>query len=191
MAKFIITGPSGAGKTTVSEALLAQNLSVSKVVTHTTRAARPGEVDGVHYHFVTDVEFRELVYADALVEYAFVYGFWYGTARQEIAIIHEENRHPLLVLDIQGALWWKNKFPSDTYLIFLAPPPSSLELMRRLRIRATDSVAEINRRVSESLAETNKFLHSDMTTGYLAISRDVQTTVSGISSYIRSKSFIR
>lgn len=186
MLKFIITGPSGAGKTTVADALLACSLPVSRVVTHTTRPIREGERTREHYYFLTEEVFKRLRAEGEFVETAQVYGNWYGTSKMELDRISSEGKYPLLVVDIQGAKWWQDNYPEDCNVIFLRPP-SVTELRRRLSLRCSENSEGIERRVSEALAESEQFLLSEMGAGYLAFSRDAYNTTDGIIRYIKSK----
>ena len=138
---FIITGPSGSGKTTLASGLVERCEYLSKVVTHTTRKQREGEVDGVHYHFVTEEAFNILFWDGALVEYAQVYGNYYGTSLRALQEVWDVKKEPVLVADIQGALWWKEISAFDVKVIFLMPP-SQKELVGRISDRS-DQMARL------------------------------------------------
>src|SRR5262245_7961052 len=138
----VLSGPSGVGKTTVAKALLLQP-GFGRAVTATTRAPRPGETDGVDYHFLDEKRFRADVQAGRFLEWADVHGKLYGTPRASVARVLSEGKACLLVIDVQGAATLRSDAVPALY-VFLAPP-SAEELERRLRSRATDSAAAIER----------------------------------------------
>lgn len=148
---FVIAAPSGGGKTSLIAALLKQDDHVSLSVSHTTRPPRPGEVDGVHYHFVDEATFLQLVQQGAFLEHARVYDHWYGTSREAVQRLLENGCDVLLDIDWQGARQIKRNFP-DCCTIFILPP--SLETLRkRLSKRAQDSEEVIDRRMRVARAE--------------------------------------
>ena len=148
-ALYVISGPSGVGKGTVCKALLAElgegpNRQLTLSISATTRPMRPGEVDGVNYHFLSQEDFLRRVDNGEFLEYATVYGNYYGTLRSAVQQELAEGRNVLLEIDTDGARQIKKLMP-EAELIFLAPP-SPEELLRRLQGRNTDSAAEIARR---------------------------------------------
>jgi guanylate kinase len=146
----VVSGPSGAGKTTVVERLLARG-TFERVVTATTRAPRPGEKPGVDYHFVTGEEFDAWARGGRFLEWATVHGRRYGTPRASAEGILARGRHAVLNIDVQGAdSVRRSGFPC--FLVFLLPP-SWEELERRLRSRATDPEEEIARRLADARRE--------------------------------------
>jgi guanylate kinase len=144
---FVITGPSGAGKGTLEQALLARRPGrLELAVSATTRPRRAGEHDGVHYWFVSDEQFDRFVDEDAFLEWVpYVSGHRYGTLRSEIERIRAAGRAPLLDLEIEGALNVRDQV-AESVTIFVDAPLSELE--RRLRARATESSGEIDERLS-------------------------------------------
>ncbi|GAB6066655.1 guanylate kinase [Aquifex pyrophilus] len=130
---FVISAPSGTGKTTVAEKLLSELDNLEKVITYTTRKPRPYEKNGVDYVFITKEEFEKKIEEDFFLEYANVYGNYYGTPKKDIERILEEGKDALLVIDVQGAFKVKELRP-DTITIFLLPP-SLEELKRRIESR--------------------------------------------------------
>ena len=146
----VVSGPSGAGKTTVCERLLARK-EFERVVTATTRAPRKGEKPGIDYHFVTAGEFDAWAKQGRFLEWATVHGRRYGTPKAAAEEIVRRGRHALLNIDVQGAdSVRKSGFPC--FLVFLLPP-SWEELERRLRSRGTDPPEEIARRLADARSE--------------------------------------
>ena len=148
---FLVTAPSGAGKSSLVSALLRADPTVHLSISHTTRSPRPGEVDGREYHFVTVEKFEAMKEDNAFLEWAYVHGNYYGTSKKwiesELAVGHDV----LLEIDWQGALQVKRLFP-DVVGIFILPP--SVEALReRLNKRATDAPEVIARRLPGAGAE--------------------------------------
>jgi guanylate kinase len=156
---FIITGPSGAGKTEVAKRiLLNKSLKIQRVITCTTRGIRPGEVDGKDYFFLTKEEFLKNIKNDAMFEYAEVYGNYYGSRKKDVESILESGKNILFTVDVKGALNLKKIDPGCKVIFIRAESPE--ELKRRLTDRKTDSQEVIDNRVREALAELkleNKF----------------------------------
>ena len=156
---FVISGPTAVGKGTVVTALKAKYQNIRVSVSVTTRPPRPGEVDGVHYWFVDDAEFDELIARDGLLEWATVHGTHrYGTPRRGVMDSLAAGHPTILEIDLQGARQVRRSLP-EAYQIFLAPP-SWDELVRRLRGRGTESEAQMNTRLRtarEELAAAAEF----------------------------------
>ena len=142
----MLSGPSGVGKSTVVKALRAEHPEVWLSVSATTRFPRPGEVDGVHYRFVTRERFQELVDEGGLLEWAEFAGNLYGTPRQPVLDHLAESRPVILEIDLQGARQVRQAMPAAT-LVFLTPP-SWDELVRRLTGRGTEPAEVIERRLA-------------------------------------------
>ena len=143
---FIISGPGGVGKTTLSDALCEDSTSVRKVITATTRSPRTGEVDGEDYIFMSEDEFEQALQRDEFIEHEKVYGRdWYGTPRAEVKKVLSSGAKPLLVIDVGGALKVKSRHP-EAVLIFLTPP-SLDELRSRLYARGFDEEGAIEDRL--------------------------------------------
>jgi guanylate kinase len=145
---FIIAAPSGAGKTSLVRALLEREPGISLSVSYTSRAARPGEVDGVHYHFVSRAEFEAMVESGEFFEHFVVHGDLKGTAKRAVLPFLDSGRDVLLEIDWQGARKVREQVP-EARSVFIVPP-SRVELERRLRHRAQDSEATIQRRLADS-----------------------------------------
>lgn len=156
---FILSAPSGAGKTTLIRKLLSDpgfaggNLHFS--VSHTTRAARQGEVDGDAYHFVDRAAFESMVGADGFLEWAEVHGNYYGTSKGEVLPALEAGRDVLLDLDVQGAAILMRRFPQAASVFIL--PPSFEVLRRRLNARGLDDEDTVARRLAVALSEMRHF----------------------------------
>lgn len=148
----VLAGPTAVGKGTVTAFVRAQHPEVWISVSATTRAPRPGEIDGVHYHFVDDAEFDRLIAADALLEWAVVHRTArYGTPRAPVEEALAQGRLALLEIDLQGARQVRVRMPEARF-VFLAPP-SWEELVRRLVGRGTEGEAERARRLETARAE--------------------------------------
>jgi guanylate kinase len=143
---FVVTGPSGAGKGTLIRTLLERHRELEVAISATTRARRPGETDGVEYHFLTEDDFRSRIAADAFLEWVeYVSGKLYGTLRSEIDRIEGRGRICVLELELDGALRVQRDL-AEAVTIFIAAPVEELE--RRLRSRATESTGEIEDRIT-------------------------------------------
>ena len=148
---FIISGPSGVGKSTVLHELFRGRDDLYFSISATTRAPRDGEVDGVHYHFIDVKRFQELIEEDALLEYAEYVGNFYGTPKKFVDKAMNEGKDVVLDIEVQGAIQVCTKRP-ETVRIFIAPP-SWEELERRLVSRGTDSEEKIQKRLVRAKAE--------------------------------------
>jgi len=152
---FIVSAPSGAGKTSLVKALLERDPSLRLAVSFTTRPPRPAEQDGVHYHFVDESRFLAMVGQGAFIEHAEVFGNLYGTAeatvREELAV----GRDLLLEIDWQGARQVRERFPAAVSVFIL--PPSATALEGRLRGRGQDSDTVIAARMAEARSEISHF----------------------------------
>ncbi len=148
---YIVAAPSGAGKSSLVNALLERERGIVLSISHTTRPPRPGDVDGEHYHFVNRGVFERLIADHAFLEHAEVFGNLYGTSRAVVEPLLAQGRDVLLEIDWQGARQVRKVMP-DCVSIFILPP-SREELERRLRTRAADSAVTIARRLAESREE--------------------------------------
>lgn len=148
---FIISGPSGVGKSTVLNALLKEYPDLYFSVSATTRGPREGEVDGIHYHFIAPEYFHQMIEEDAFLEYAEYVGNFYGTPKKFVDEAMESGRDVILDIEIQGAQQICAKRP-ETVRIFIAPP-SWAELERRLTSRGTDDVDKVQKRLLRAKVE--------------------------------------
>lgn len=156
---FIVSAPSGAGKTSLLKALVETEDRVKVSISHTTRPKRPGEVDGVDYHFLDTAAFEEMVEAGAFLEHAEVFGNFYGTSEAGIRDQLIAGNDVILEIDWQGTQQVRQRIP-DTVSVFILPP--TLETLRqRLGSRGQDSEAVISRRLAEAREEMSHFAEYD------------------------------
>jgi guanylate kinase len=186
---FVVSGPSAVGKDTILNELLDSSssevtsidLPVCRCVTATTRAPRPGEEECKDYHFLSVQQFHEMASSDGFLEYANVFGNWYGTPRAWVTKQRESGIDVILKIDVQGALYVKQRV-DDAILVFFAPP-SLDELERRLRSRATESEEQIARRLLDARNEMAQMTQYH----YRVINNDISEAVADIRSILRSE----
>lgn len=156
---WVIAAPSGAGKTSLVHALIAQNPSLKFSISYTTRPRRSSEVDGKDYFFVTEPTFLKMVRDEAFLEHARVFDHWYGTGREHVAGLLAAGFSVVLEIDWQGARQVRERAPGSHSVFIL--PPSAAELERRLRGRKTDSDAVIQRRLEDALGDMTHWSEFD------------------------------
>ena len=156
---FVISAPSGAGKTSLVRALMERQPELRFSVSYTTRPQRPGEQDGQHYHFVAPAEFERMLARGAFLEHAQVFDNFYGTARSQVEAMLAEGHGVVLEIDWQGARQVRAQMPESVGIFIL--PPSRAELERRLRGRATDTEAVIRRRLADAAADMSHWPEFD------------------------------
>lgn len=149
---FVLSSPSGAGKSTIAQMLLKSDPEINLSVSFTTRAPRRGEEDGVHYHFTDEATFKQMIDDDMFMEWAIVFGHYYGTPKAEVRNGLKEGKDYLFDIDWQGTQQLYQRNETDVVRVFILPP-SIDELEQRLRKRATDSEDVINARMERSKAE--------------------------------------
>jgi guanylate kinase len=165
---FVLSSPSGAGKSTIARMILESDDGIAMSVSATTRPKRPGETEGLDYHFVTDEEFDRMRESGAFLEWAHVFGYRYGTLKNEVIKAIENGRDVLLDIDWQGTQQLKQVDP-DIVRVFILPP-SMQELERRLRTRGTDSEEVIQSRMARANAEISHWAEYD----YVLINNDAE-----------------
>lgn len=177
---FIVSGPSGCGKGTVLAEILKQD-NVYYSVSATTRTPRPGEVDGVNYHFLSKDEFEKLIENDGMLEYANYCGNYYGTPKKPVEDMLAEGKNVILEIEVQGALKVMEKCPEAVSVFIL--PPSLKELRRRLHKRGTETEEVIEKRIGEAAGEIRKAVNYD----YVMINGELEIAVSDLLSIINSQ----
>ena len=178
---FIISGPSGVGKSTVLHALMEKRKNVYFSVSATTRDPRPGEEDGVHYHFLDVDTFRQWIANDEFLEYAEFVGNFYGTPRRFVDEAMERGEDVILDIEVQGAIQVTSKRP-DAVRIFIAPP-SWAELERRLTDRGTDSPDKIQKRLLRAKVE----FQTAHTYDYFVINNTVDEAVEELNAIMTAE----
>ena len=158
---YIVSAPSGAGKSSLIQAMLERNptYAMKVSVSHTTRGMRPGEVHGTHYHFIAKDDFESLIQQNEFLEYAEVFGHYYGTSRKWIQDTLDQGIDIFLDIDWQGARQIREQL-TDARSIFILPP-SKDELERRLQARGQDSKAVIEKRMAKAQAEMSHYNEYD------------------------------
>ena len=169
---LVLAAPSGAGKSAITRALLAADPSLMLSVSVTTRAPRPYESDGVHYHFRAQAEFDAMVDSGNMLEWAGVFGRSYGSPRAPVEQALAEGRDVVFDIDWQGYRQVRARLPGDVVGLFIMPP-SLVELEARLRRRASDSEAEIWRRMAVAEAEISHVREFD----YVLVNHDLDVAV--------------
>lgn len=173
----VLSAPSGAGKTTIAYKLLEELKTLKRVVTATTRPKRANEKEGIDYIFLSEQEFKSMIENNEFVEYANVYGYYYGTPIKSVKNLIEESYDALLVIDVQGAKNIKKLFPSSL-LIFLMPP-SLEELYARFKNRGFEDQNALNR-IEAAKKEISCAKYFD----FIVVNRYVDETVNMIKSII-------
>ena len=179
---IVLSSPSGAGKSTLSRMLLERDDALSLSVSVTTRAARDGEQDGKHYHFIDQADYDRLAATGALLEYAQVFDHYYGTPKQPVMEALEQGRDILFDIDWQGTQQIHSALPNDVVRIFILPP-SRAELENRLRKRAQDAPEVIARRMHKADQEISHFQEYD----WVLINRDLEATCKQIQQIIATE----
>jgi len=179
---IVLSSPSGAGKSTLSRMLMAADDDISMSVSATTRPKRPGEQDGVDYHFVDDPEFDRLIDGGEFVEWAPVFGYRYGTPKAPVKAALKDGRDILFDIDWQGTQQLHAAMGEDLVRIFLLPP-SMGELERRLQERGTDSDHVIADRMSRAAAEISHWAEYD----YVLVNRDAELCLAQIRTIVAAE----
>jgi guanylate kinase len=178
---FVVSAPSGAGKTSLLRELVPADPGLVMSVSHATRPKRPGEVDGVHYHFVAVERFLQLVEQGAFLEHARVFDNYYGTAEAAVREQLAQGLDVVLEIDWQGARQVRQRFP-DAVSIFIAPP--SIEALReRLAARGQDDAEVVARRMADARSELSHYPEYD----YLVINDDFAQALSDLRSIVTAE----
>jgi guanylate kinase len=179
---LVLSSPSGAGKTTLTRNLLEQEENVSLSISVTTRARRPSEIDGVHYHFLSQRRFEVMRDAGELLEWAEVHGAFYGTPREPVEQALAQGRDVLFDIDWQGTQQLYEKMRADVVSVFVLPP-SAAELKSRLERRAEDSPAIITQRLHNALAEISHWREYD----YILVNRDLDKSFARVRAILTAE----
>lgn len=179
---FVLSSPSGAGKTTISRALLARNPDLNVSVSVTTREPRPGEVDGKDYHFISKDKFDEMVKNDELLEHAKVFRNYYGTPLEPVKKALDDEQDIIFDIDWQGTQQLKQKLDDDIVTVFILPP-SKDELERRLRARQQDEEHVIIERMKKAADEISHY--SEYT--YVIINTDLDQSISKAQAILEAE----
>jgi guanylate kinase len=177
---FVVVAPSGAGKTSLVNRLLAVETGIRLSVSYTTRAPREGEVDGREYHFVSRGDFEAMIAAGDFLEHANVYGNFYGTSRRWIEDQLAGEHDVLLEIDWQGAAQVRRLFPRMVGIFIL--PPSLDELRRRLTARGKDSPEVIERRMASAREEISHVLEFE----YIIVNEQFDAAVADLQAVVRA-----
>ena len=179
---FVLSSPSGAGKTTLSRLLIDRTPGLKMSVSATTRAMRPGEVNGKDYTFVDKTTFDAMVKADELLEWATVFDNSYGTPRGPVDAALSAGQDVLFDIDWQGTQQLKQKARADVVSVFILPP-SAADLEKRLHSRAQDSVEVIRKRMSRASDEMSHWAEYD----YIVINHDVDEAFAEVQSILKAE----
>ncbi|MFN4207973.1 MAG: guanylate kinase [Agrobacterium albertimagni] len=179
---LVISSPSGAGKSTIARTLMDRDQQISLSVSVTTRQRRQSEIEGVHYHFVSQREFERLRDSDSLLEWAEVHGNYYGTPREAVETAMGEGRDMLFDIDWQGAQQLQEKMSADVVSIFILPPTMA-ELQSRLHRRAEDTEEVIQTRLNNSRAEIKHWREYD----YVIVNDDLNSAFDAVQSIVKAE----
>jgi guanylate kinase len=176
---LVVSSPSGAGKTTLTRTLLERDPDVSLSISVTTRPARPGEIDGVHYHFVAKEQFQKMTERGELLEHAHVYGYSYGTPRPAVEAALASGKDVLFDIDWQGAQQLRLAAEQDLVGIFILPPTME-ELERRLRSRAQDPEEVVRHRLAQVTNDVTHWAEYD----YVLVNHDLETSMRALTGIL-------
>ena len=175
---FVITAPSGTGKNTIIEMVRKDLKELGYSISHTTRAPRKGEIDGIHYYFVGKKQFEKMIQAQEFVEWAVVYNELYGTSISSVRSAQVSGKDVLLDLDIQGARQIEKRFPDSTSIFIV--PPSLQTLRERLEKRSSHDGTDIDLRMTEALQEIRECRDFD----FLIVNDDLRQAVREVEAVI-------
>lgn len=178
---FIVSAPSGAGKTTLCKELCKSMPKLKHSVSYTTRTRRKGERDKTHYFFVDRTEFRKMIEKGEFAEWAMVYGNFYGTSIRKIEELKDRGYDIILDIDIHGAMQMKQKYKDAVYVFIL--PPSIKVLQKRLRDRMSDSDDTIKERLAEAKNEMKNYRNYD----YVIVNDDIKSALLELESIVRAE----
>jgi guanylate kinase len=177
---FVVSGPSGAGKGTICKKLI-EKVDIDLSVSMTTRKPRPGELEGKNYYFVSEEKFLDTIDHNGFLEYAKVYGNYYGTPKEAVMKKLEADRDVVLEIDIQGALKIRESYPKGVFIFIL--PPSMSELRKRITGRGSETEDDINLRLGETLKEVSYIDKYD----YCVVNGEINEAVNRVAAIIKAE----
>ncbi len=178
---IVVSGPSGAGKGTICDALRERFPNIRYSISMTTRLPREGEEEGVNYYFANNAQFEALLAEDAFLEHAKVYDHYYGTPKAYVYNMLRQGNHVMLEIDIQGAMQVKDKYPEGVFIYIV--PPNKAVLEKRLRGRHTDSDDVINARLAKACTELEWIDKYD----YIIVNDDLEAAITKAESILRAE----
>jgi guanylate kinase len=177
---YIVSAPSGTGKTSLVNALVRDTNHLKLSISHTTRQARPKEIDGYNYHFISEAKFKQMEMAGVFMESAKVFGNFYGTSQDAVQKMLDEGHDVVLEIDWQGAEQIKARFPEAVSIFIL--PPSIQALRDRLDSRGQDSAEVINDRMTKAIAELKHHHKAD----YLVINDEFEEALKSMKAIVKA-----
>ncbi|MCG8486882.1 MAG: guanylate kinase [Chromatiales bacterium] len=178
---YILSAPSGAGKTSLLKSLRQQDGALQVSISHTTRPMRPGEEDGRDYHFISQEQFQQMVGAEAFLEHAEVFGNFYGTSESGVRAQLDAGQDTVLEIDWQGARQVRQRFPEAVSIFILPPSPEAL--YERLSARGQDSEAVIQGRMQQAVSEMSHYEEFD----YLVINDDFDSALAELAAIVTAR----
>ncbi len=179
---FILSSPSGAGKTTIARAINAHDPNTKLSISCTTRPIRPGEVHGKDYHFLDHESFLNMVSDDKFLESAIIYDHLYGTPKDQIIDLTDSGKDVIFDIDWQGAKSIKSSMPKNVVSIFILPPSLDI-LKKRLESRSSDNKAEIEKRFKEAIHEISHYVDYD----FVVINDNLDQAIEEVHSILKSE----
>jgi len=181
---FVLSAPAGSGKNTLLYRMMGEYACIQESVSCTTRPPRDGEIDGIHYYFISKEEFQKKIAADEFLEYAQVFGdHYYGSLREEVVSKTGKGNHVFMVIDVQGAMKIKKSYP-EAIFVFISPP-SIEELRKRLEARHTEDQDKIERRLREAQTEMEAIKYFD----YNIINDDLEVAYAIFKSIVVAEEY--
>lgn len=177
---YIVSAPSGTGKTSLVNALVRDTNHLKLSISHTTRKPRPKEIDGYNYHFISEKKFKQMELAGVFMESANVFGHFYGTSQETVQKMLDEGHDVVLEIDWQGAEQIKARFPHALSIFIL--PPSIQALQDRLENRAQDSKSVIESRMTKAIAELKHYHKAD----YLVVNDDFEEALKSLKAIVKA-----